>query len=172
MIDFTFSRAKWSKDSEGFWVSFLVPESPWIKNFVETVKGTFSATVKKYRAKRSNNANAYAWVLMQRIAEAIGSEKDSVYLEMLRRYGQFTHLIVRPQVVERVKQEWRTVEELGEVTVNGQTGIQLRCYFGSSTYDSKEMAGFIDGIVSECKEMGIETLTPIELERLKDEWAA
>jgi len=126
--------------------------------------------IKQYRQKRSLDANAYLWVLMQKIAEAVNSNKDEVYLQMLERYGQFTHIVVKPHMVDKVKQEWRTVRELGEVTVNGKTGIQLQCYFGSSTYDAKEMSVLIDGVVSECKEMGIETMTPDEIARLKDEW--
>lgn len=128
-------------------------------------------TAKIHREKRSLDANAYAWVLMQKIAEAIHTEKWSVYLMMLERYSPvFTHIIVRPEAVERVKGEWRTVKVLGPIQVNGSTGIQLQCYFGSSTFDSKEMASFIDGIVSECKEMGIETLPPDEIERMRREW--
>jgi hypothetical protein len=126
--------------------------------------------IKQYRQKRSLDANAYLWVLLQKIAEAVNSSKDEVYLQMLERYGVFTHIVVKPHIVDKVKQEWRTVRELGEVTVNGKTGIQLQCYFGSSTYDAKEMSVLIDGVVSECKEMGIETMTPDEIARLKDEW--
>jgi hypothetical protein len=127
-------------------------------------------TAKLFRHKRSRDANSYSWVLMQRIAEDQHTDKWSVYLEMLGRYGVFTHIIVRPGMVDRVISEWRTVKNLGEVTVSGQTGIQLQCYFGSSTYDTKEMSVFIEGIVSECHEMGIETATPEELERMKREW--
>lgn len=128
-------------------------------------------TAKIHREKRSLDANAYAWVLMQKIAEAIHTDKWSVYLMMLERYSPvFTHIIVRPEAVERVKGEWRTVKVLGPIQVNGSFGIQLQCYFGSSTFDSKEMASFIDGIVSECKEMGIETLPPDEIERMRREW--
>jgi hypothetical protein len=126
--------------------------------------------IKQYRQKRSLDANAYLWVLLQKIAEAVNSSKDEVYLQMLERYGVFTHIVVKPHMVDKVKQEWRTVRELGEVTVNGKTGIQLQCYFGSSTYDAKEMSVLIDGVVSECKEMGIETMTPDEIARLKSEW--
>lgn len=127
-------------------------------------------TAKIHREKRSLDANAYAWVLMQKIAEAIHTDKWSVYLMMLERYSPvFTHIIVRPEAVERVKGEWRTVKVLGPIQVNGSSGIQLQCYFGSSTFDSKEMASFIDGIVSECKEMGIETLPPDEIERMRRE---
>lgn len=128
-------------------------------------------TAKIHREKRSLDANAYAWVLMQKIAEAIHTDKWSVYLMMLERYSPvFTHIIVRPEAVEHVKGEWRTVKVLGPIQVNGSSGIQLQCYFGSSTFDSKEMASFIDGIVSECKEMGIETLPPDEIERMRREW--
>lgn len=127
-------------------------------------------TAKIFRNRRSKDANAYAWVLMQKIAEVLHTDKWSVYLDMLERYGVFTHIIVRPHVVGRVIEEWRAVKNLGEVTVAGQTGIQLQCYFGSSTYNTKEMSVFITGIVSECHELGIETASPEELERMKREW--
>ena len=44
----------------------------------------------------------------------------------------YLHTVVKPNVVERVKEEWKLVKEEGEVKINGQTGIQLQCYFGSS----------------------------------------
>ena len=127
-------------------------------------------TAAKYRKKRSLDANAYLWVLLQKMAGALNTSKDELYLEILSKYGVFTHIIVKPHIVPRVIQEWRTVKNLGEVTVNGQSGVQLQCYFGSSTYDTKEMSILIDGVVSECKELGIETLTPIKLEEMKRNW--
>ncbi|MBR6613139.1 MAG: hypothetical protein IKK84_00040 [Clostridia bacterium] len=126
--------------------------------------------VVRYSEKRSLDSNAYMWVLLQEIAATIHKDKWEVYLDMLERYGVFTHVIVKPQAVERVKETWRAVKELGEVTVNGQTGIQLQCYYGSSTYNKKEMARLLDGVVSECKEIGIETLTQEELNSMKESW--
>ena len=142
-----------------------------ISKQLETATDKLLTIVTKiFRNKRSRDANSYSWVLLQKIAEDQHTDKESVYLEMLGRYGVFTHIIVRPGVVDRVISEWRTVRNLGEVTVSGQAGIQLQCYFGSSTYDTKEMSVFIEGIVSECHELGIETATPEELERMKREW--
>lgn len=129
-----------------------------------------SVEVKQYRQRRSLDANAYMWVLLSKMAVALNTTKDDLYIEMLDRYGVFTHIIVKPEVAERVKAEWRTVRELGEVTVNGKTGIQLQCYFGSSTYNTKEFSVLLDGVVSECKEIGIETLPPDEVESLKALW--
>ena len=127
--------------------------------------------IKVWRDKRSLNANAFAWVLMQDIAEAIDSDKWSVYLEMLKRYSRaFTHVIVPPEAVERVKREWRTTEDVGMISVNGQSGFQLRCYYGSSQFDTKEMSVFIDGLVREAQELGIDTRTPDEGERMKQQW--
>lgn len=129
-----------------------------------------SIEIKKYREKRSLDANAYCWVLLQKMAEILKKDKDEVYKDMICKYGVFAHYIVKPSAVERTKEVWRAVRELGEVTVNGKKGVQLQCYFGSSTYDTKEMSVLIDGIVGECKEMGIQTLTPAEIEDMKRKW--
>ena len=131
-----------------------------------------SVEVKKYRDKRSLDANAYLWVLLQKMAEVLKTTKEELYILSLERYGVFTHIVVKPQVVEKTKEVWRYVKELGEVKINGKTGVQIQCYFGSSTYDTKEMATLIDGVVSECKELGIETLPAEEIESMKKEWGA
>lgn len=136
-----------------------------IKDAELTIKAT------KKRNKRSLDSNAYAWVLMQKIAEKIGAGKDEVYLDCLRAHSRaFTHVIVKPEAVEAMKELYRTSIDLGEITVNGRTGHQLQVYFGSSTFNTKEMSVFIDGIVRECKDLGIETLPPDELERMKGMW--
>ena len=155
----------------GKWeITFTTEEN--ITGYIDKIKDKLlRITVKQYREKRSLDSNAYAWVLMQKIAEAVQSDKWSVYLEMLAKYSRaFTHVIVRPDVVPRFEAEWRTVRNLGEITVNGQTGIQLQLYFGSSTFDTKEMSVFIDGLVEECRQLEIETLPPNEIERMKREW--
>lgn len=136
-----------------------------------TAKGKLlTVEIKQHRKKRSTDANAMLWGLIGKIAAALRADKDDIYLMMLERYGVYTHVIVKPSVVEQVKLQWRTVRELGEVTVNGQTGIQLQCYFGSSTFDTKQMSVLIDGVISECQELGIDTLPPDEIQDLKNKW--
>jgi len=169
VLDFT--AAKIVRDEDGFWLSLKITAIPKAREFVYNLKNKlYTATLKEHREKRSLDANAYAWVLMSKIADAVGTSKDEVYLEMLERYGVFTHIIAKPQAAARIKEEWRAVKELGTVTVNGQTGIQLQCYYGSSTYDTKEMSTLINGIVSECKDLDIETATPREIAMMCEEW--
>lgn len=131
---------------------------------------TLSVEVKQYRKSRSLDANGMLWSIMSQIAEVLRTSKDEVYLQMLERYGVFTHIIVKQEAVERIKQEWRTVRVLGEVTINGKTGIQLQCYYGSHLLDTKEFSALLDGVISEAKELGIEILSKSELELIKKEW--
>lgn len=173
-MDIKFDKAKWQQDSDNaLWLMLKVCKDNYnaVKRFVGSIKDKpYTAEIKQYREKRSLDANSYMWALLKKMAEELDTTKDELYLEALSNYGVFTHIVVKPSVVEKVKQEWRTVRELGEVIINGRKGIQLQCYFGSSTYNTKEMSVLVDGIVSECKELGIETAIPDELARMKAEW--
>ena len=140
-----------------------------LKQIIENGK-EISVEAKQFRVKRSLDSNAYMWILISKMAAVLNTSKDELYLQILQRYGIFTHIIVKENVVERVRAEWKTVIELGEVTINGAIGVQLQCYFGSHTYDSKEMSVLINGVVEECKELGIETISSNELERMKSAW--
>lgn len=158
-----------------FVASMLVNED--ISAAYEKMKGcdTLDIVIKKHRNRRSLDANAYLWVLLQKLADVVSTsgsrvDKWDMYLMELAKYGVFTHIVVKPEAVDRVKQEWRAVTELGEITVGSMTGIQLQCYYGSSTYNTAEMARLIDGVVTDCREMGIETLPPDEIDRIKREW--
>jgi len=129
---------------------------------------TLDVEIKPHRERRSLDANAYFWTLCGQMAEVIRTDKDSMYLQLLKRYGQYTYIIVKPEAVEKTLQAWRLMEEIGK-TKDGR-GVQMLAYFGSSTYDTKEMARLIDGTVSEAKELGIETMTPSELALMKEGW--
>lgn len=154
-----------------FNITFTINESSAVNEIDKLKDSKLSIKAVKHREKRSLDSNAYAWVLMQKIAEAVNSDKWSIYLECLKKYSRaFSHVIVKPEAVEKMKELYRTCVDLGEISVNGKTGNQLQVYYGSSTFNTKEMSVFIDGIVSECKELGIETLPPEELERMKAQW--
>ena len=113
--------------------------------------------VSPHKEKRSLNANGLLWMCLGEIASALRADKWDVYLQMLKRYGTYTHVCVHPKAVEAVKKQWREVEEVGRGTVNGVESVQLLCYFGSSTMNSKEFSVLLDGVISEMKEMGLPT---------------
>lgn len=125
----------------------------------------------EHKQKRSLNANALLWHCLGEIANALNTDKWEVYLQMLKRYGKYTYICVKPSVVESVKKQWRECEVLGDIEINGQKAIQMLCYFGSSTYDSKEFSVLLNGVISEMEEMGLATPESEELERIMEQWA-
>ncbi len=129
-----------------------------------------SIEAKQYRVKRSLDANALLWACLSEIAVALRTDKWDVYLTMLKRYGKYTYICVKPNIVDAVKAQWRECEEIGTININGQEAVQLLCYFGSSTYDTKEMSVLIDGVISEMKEMGLQTPESKEVRRAMEEY--
>lgn len=124
--------------------------------------------VKQHREKRSLNANAYAWLLIGKIADVVRASKEEIYLQMLKRYGQSELVSVVSDV--DVDGYFKYFEAVAETTLNGHTFTHYRVYKGSSEYDSREMSVLIDGIVSEAKDLEIETLPPHEIQRMKEMW--
>lgn len=152
-------------------VTFTVNEPSAIESILslETCENLNLKAV-KYRQKRSMDANALMWACLGQIASALNADKWDIYLKMLKRYGKYTYICVKPSVVEAVKAQWRECEEVGEVDINGQKAIQMLCYFGSSTYDTKEFTVLLDGIINEMKDMGLETPTSEDMRRSIEQW--
>lgn len=151
-------------------VSLEINEKNDFKLMVDELKDCerLSIEIKPYRPKRSLNANSYAWKLIGDIADIMRASKDEIYLEMLKRYGQSEIFSVLSHIPfgEYVKY----YEEAGESILNGKHFTHYKVYKGSSEYDTREMSILIDGIVSEAKELGIQTETPAEIAKMKSLW--
>lgn len=124
--------------------------------------------VTEYKEKRSLNANAYLWKLCTMIADELRTDKDSVYLQMLRDYGQSDLVSVRADI--NPVGLFKYYEQAGQSTLNNTLFTHYRVYRGSSEYNTKQMSILLDGVISEAKQLGIETMTPVEIARLKDGW--
>ena len=127
-----------------------------------------SLKVDEYKEKRSKNANNYAWKLITEIGNKLRMSKEDVYLMMLKRYGQSEMVSVLASVP--FGKFVKYFEEVGESQLNGKLFKHYRVYQGSSEFDTKEMSVFIDGIVSEAKDLGIPTETPEQIAKMKDLW--
>lgn len=127
-----------------------------------------SIKIDRYREKRSLNANNYAWKLLTEIGNVLRTGKDEVYLEMLKRYGQSEIISVLAHIP--ISEYVKYCEEAGSSTLNGKLFKHYKVYKGSSEFDTREMSIFIDGVVSEAKELGIQTMTPDEIANLKSLW--
>ena len=134
-------------------------------------------TIDKVRKKRSLDANAYFWVLADKIATRKGLPGTTdIYRNYIREIGGNREFVcVKEKAVDKLCQGWEH-NGLGWVTerfpskVKGCVNVIL--FYGSSTYDTEQMSRLIDLCVQDCKALGIETATPRELSLLLDRWDA
>lgn len=152
-------------------ISFTVNEKSALHE-ADKIKGCEKLQIKavKHRERRSLDANKMLWACLGDIASALRADKWDVYLQMLKRYGKYTYICVKPSVVDAMKMQWRESEVIGEVDINGQKAVQMLCYFGSSTLDSREFSVLLDGVVSEMKEMGLKTPMSQDMKKALENW--
>lgn len=134
----------------------------------------YDLRIEKRRKKRSLDANAYMWVLIGKLAEKLRITPEEVYRQHIIDTAAYYIQPVRDDTLERWIEIWESkgkgwiVEVIGPSKNKGWTNC--RNYYGSSMYDSKEMSFLIDEVVQSCKQQGIETMTPEEIEKLKVAW--
>lgn len=130
--------------------------------------------IKQYREKRSLDANGYCWVLADKIAKVIGNTKEYVYKKAIKSVGDFEVTPIKDEAVKKWISNWESKgigwqsEVLSESKLKGYTNIIN--YYGSSVYDSKDMAVLIDELIYEAKLLDIDTITPAEKEKMLKFW--
>lgn len=172
MTELNFEKAKCKWD-DGIWLCLKISKGfeHAAQNFVFAMKDKpYMASIKQYRKKRSLDANAYCWKLIGEIADTLRASKEEIYFLMLKRYGQGGMVSIEESQAAQFERAFPYHEKAGEAVLSGKRFFHYRFWVGSSQYDTKEMAILIDGIVDECKQMGIETWPPDQIDLLKDHW--
>ena len=133
-----------------------------------------SLELKPYRAKRSLDSNAYAWVLLDKLSEKLRIPKVTIYREIIKDVGGNSETVcVTNGAVKRLCEGWSKIgigwiSETFPSKIDGCTNVIL--YIGSSTYDTAQMHRFLDLIIEICEENDIDTITPNEKARLLALW--
>ena len=134
--------------------------------------------LKVHREKRSLDANAYYYKLLSLMAEKLHTSLNELHNITLSRYG-YPEIIENNLVVMALradidpnKLEGIHLKATGHITTNSK-GTDFMNYIvmrGSHTFNTLEMSHLIDGVISEAKELGIDTLTPAEKEKMMAAW--
>lgn len=130
-------------------------------------------TIKKYRKKRSKNANDYLWVLCEEIAKNQGITKEEVYRKQIREVGVYEPLPVREDAIERFDAAWRQkgIGWFTEVVDDSFPGYKkIFAYYGTSVYNTEEMSRVINAAVEDARALGIDLISPEEMSLLMEEW--
>lgn len=171
-----FTRAKWFEDSEGIHLTLAVKPNyrAAVKAFCLQMRDkVHTALLREYRP-RSLDANAYFWVLCDRLAEKTRIPKEEIYRNLIREIGGNSETAcVREKAAEKLRKGWEHnglgwLTDTTESKLDGCVNVIL--YYGSSSYDTAQMSRLIDLIVQECREQEIETKTPEELALLLEGW--
>ena len=136
--------------------------------------GIYQVELKQFRPRRSLDANAYCWVLLDKLSGKLGIPKTEIYRRLIPDVGgNCTAVTVSEQAAPELCRGWQH-NGLGWVAERlpclYEGFVTLLLYTGSSDYDSAQMARLIDLVVQECKAQGVETMTPEQLARLKEGW--
>lgn len=178
MRELNIVEASWSMDASGSWLK-LRPELPGQAQMVAgemDPQKKYTVTIKEFRKKRSLDANAYAWVLMNKLADKLNMGVRDLYRHYIPDIPENSQVVCVPtEAVEKLQSGWEYngigwCSDTLKSKLPGCTNVVL--YYGSSTFDQKQMGVLLDLIIEDCKQVGVEYLTPEELERLKGEWDA
>lgn len=131
-------------------------------------------TIKKYAPRRSLDANAYCWVLIDKLSEEMGLPKTEVYKHAIRGIGGISETVcVMKKAADKLCQVWEhngigwQSERLPSKVPDC---VNVILYYGSSVYDTRQMSALINSLVEDCKMLGIETKPQEEIESLLKEY--
>ena len=134
----------------------------------------YKIEIKELKQKRSLSANAYFWVLADKLSAKLNKSKEEIYKEYIKDVGDNNYLtLVQTYVVDDLQKQWasRGLGWVSDAIPSGQAGwTYVMLYYGSSTYDKAQMSRLINLIIQDCMENDIPVYDAEELQRLYDEW--
>lgn len=135
----------------------------------------YDLEVKEHRKKRSLDANAYCWVLINKIADALRITPKEIYRQAIQNVGgNYEILPVKAEAAEHFKQVWEAqglgwpCVDMGKSKIDGYRN--LRAYYGSSTYSTTQMAQLIDILLQDCRALDIEVKSDEEIASIMGAW--
>ena len=137
------------------------------EQFDELKDKQIDIVIKPHREKRSLSANAFLWVVIDKIAEKLNEDKITVYREAIRHIGGVSvPICVRDRAVKYLREDWESrgvgwITETMDSKIDGCTTVIL--YFGSSTYDKAQMSRLIDQLLRDAEDIGLVIEKPSDL---------
>ena len=123
------------------------------------------------KRKRSLDANAYLWVLCDKIAQVIHSTKEDVYRLAVKQVGVYDQLsFTDANALKRFKENWQANGLGWIVEVVDDELMIVNAYYGSSRYHTDEMSVLIENVIDAAKELDIEVKQQEEIDSLLREW--
>lgn len=167
-----FDRAEVRRTENGSWLCLHIRNAPMARKECANLKDgkPYTAEIKEKRNRRSNKANAYFWELCGKVAAHSGVPKTALYRSYVKEIGDNYRIVPVANESQRelIARLWES-QGIGWLVEDAGTGW-LCCYYGSSTYDTMQMARLIEMVVYDCKDAGIETEPPGSIAAWVADW--
>lgn len=121
--------------------------------------------IKAHKEKRTLTQNAYMWSLINEIANKMRLSKDDTYLKMIKDYSQSVLATIRADI--DVSKFFKYYDEERTTKINNVDFKIYKVYEGSSQMNKEEFSILLDGVIQEAQQLGICTLTPAEINKLR-----
>lgn len=166
-----------TKALNGEWLITIATRYDFRDEFDFLSKVNCDIEIVKHREIRSKQANAYFHVLINKIAARIGGSDDDIKRDLVLKYGAIAKDSEGKPVGfmapygKGTGTVWKYVKMFDQRDVNGTLFNCYMCYKETHQMDTAEMARLIDGTIDEARELGIQTDTPEQLQKMKEQWA-
>ena len=125
----------------------------------------YDVKIEPFSEKRTKSMNSYYWVLVTELAGKLNTSKDELHTELIKRYAPRDYLSMLSQV--NINNYFPYYDLQTTYKNGGNTFKSYLVYKRSSDMNKNEFRVLLDGLISECHECGISTMTPQEIELLK-----
>lgn len=125
----------------------------------------YDVSITEKSDKRTKTMNSYYWVLITQLADVLRTSKDELHEQMIKRYSQRDYVSLLEEV--NPGNYFKYYEQTGTFKHNGHNFKSYLIYERSSDMNKREFSILLDGLMSECRECGISTMTPDEVALLK-----
>lgn len=155
-------------------ITFLINNNITSLEEIENVE-LLDIEAKKHREKRRNRANRYFWKLLQEICEKQSIDTIEDYKRRVRELGIFRRMTTEIENVKTIEYMWNKngiawfIDVFDTEVIKNKEYKTLHLYYGSSSFNSKQMSRLIDGLVQDCKAVGIETKSPAEIQSMLED---
>lgn len=153
-------------------ISFKVDKgSEWVirillKKISQLKQNLLTIGVTKFTNNRTKKQNNLMWALIDLLQKHIdGGRTDhdhqwDLYLQYLQRFGcKYEYMMILPEALDFAEKAFRAVQVVQEVDHHGKKWLGIKAFYGSSDFNTKQMADLIDGILDDLHIAGLEDQT-------------
>ena len=125
--------------------------------------GRYKVTIEEVKERRTARQNRYMWALIGEISKAQNndlSDVEKIYIDCLSKAGaKYEVFFLKHDALESFKKKWRDVKVYKQCVINGILMDEVFAFYGTSEFNSSEMAAMIDEVLKLAESVGVRDMS-------------